>query len=191
MSGFAENGEPARRAAAPSNRAACRIYKVCGVSPCRGRTSNGNSNWDAGTTRAPSGTDTHIESSSDMATKDLGDRGEDIAARFLEAKGYVILDRNYRYERSELDIVCFEPASDSAAAGEVVFAEVKTRSGLGFGRPEESVSARKRRHIVRAARAYLYERKLEGAPCRFDVISIVVRDDGTPEIEHFERAFWA
>ncbi len=123
--------------------------------------------------------------------KDVGDRGEDIAARFLEAQGYVILDRNYRFQRAELDLVCYEPADDPAEGGELVFAEVKTRSGLGFGRPEESVSTGKQRHIARAARAYLYERRLESAPCRFDVISIVLRADGTPEIEHFKRAFWA
>lgn len=126
-----------------------------------------------------------------MTTKDLGDRGEAIAARYLEAEGYVILDRNYRYLRSELDLVCYEPAEDTSRGGEVVFAEVKTRSGLGYGRPEEAVSAVKQRHIARAAQAYLYERKLEKAPCRFDVISIVLDERGEPQIEHFKRAFWA
>lgn len=125
-----------------------------------------------------------------MTTKDLGDRGEDIAARYLEAQGYVILDRNYRYRRAELDLVCYAPGPDPAAGGEVVFAEVKTRSGLGYGRPEESVSAEKQRHMTRAARAYLYERRLESAPCRFDVISVLLREGAEPEIEHFKRAFW-
>lgn len=126
-----------------------------------------------------------------MATKDFGDRGEEIAARYLQEKGYVILDRNYRFERSEVDLICFEPAADSARDGELVFAEVKTRSGLGFGRPEESVSEAKRRHIVRAAQAYLHERRLEKSICRFDVISIVMRRGERPHIEHFKRAFWA
>lgn len=126
-----------------------------------------------------------------MTTKDLGDRGEEIAAGYLEAQGYVILDRNYRFQRAELDLVCYEPADDASMGGELVFAEVKTRSGLGYGRPEEAVSSNKQRHIVRAARAYLYERRLESAPCRFDVISILLRVDGEPEIEHFKRAFWA
>lgn len=126
-----------------------------------------------------------------MATKQLGDQGEQIAAEYLEAKGYVILDRNYRFERAELDIVCFEPAEDAARGGEIVFAEVKTRSGLGYGRPEEAISEQKRRHIVRAAQAYLHERRLERSPCRFDVVSIVLRNNADPEIEHFARAFWA
>jgi putative endonuclease len=126
-----------------------------------------------------------------MTGKEIGDRGEAIAARYLEAQGYVILDRNYRYQRAELDLVCYEPAEGESEGGELVFTEVKTRSGLGFGRPEEAVSSAKRRHLVRAARAYLYERRLEGAPCRFDVISIMVRGESEPDIEHFKRAFWA
>ncbi len=126
-----------------------------------------------------------------MTTKDLGDQGEEIAADYLKAQGYVILDRNYRYQRAELDLVCFEPSEDASAGGELVFAEVKTRSGLGYGRPEEAISSSKQRHLVRAAQAYLYERRLESAPCRFDVISILLREDDEPEIEHFKRAFWA
>lgn len=156
-----------------------------------------------------------------MSTKMLGDRGEDIAAAFLEAQGYVILDRNFRYRRAEIDLVCclpsdrssddrssagnapacnpvynpaarlFTGAADLPGRGEIVFVEVKTRSGLGYGHPEEAVSAEKQRHIVRAARAYLHERRFENVPCRFDVIAILVRGDRDPEIEHFKRAFWA
>lgn len=122
-----------------------------------------------------------------MSTKQFGDRGEALAAEYLEEQGYRILDRNYRFERSEIDLIAFSP--DEFA--ELVFVEVKTRSGLGFGRPEESVSDAKRRHIVRAAQAYLHERRLEKARCRFDVISIVLRADEQRDIEHFKRAFWA
>ena len=122
-----------------------------------------------------------------MSTKRIGDRGEVIAAAYLEAQGYTILERNYRFEHAEVDLVCFKPA---AQGGELVFTEVKTRSGLGFGRPEEAVTEEKKRHLIRAAKAYLYERKLEGSPCRFDVISIVLQGGQEPEIEHFEDAFW-
>lgn len=127
-----------------------------------------------------------------MSTKHYGDHGEDLAARYLEKSGYQILDRNYRFERSELDLVAFSPAEEGGPGSELVFVEVKIRSGLGFGRPEEAVSDAKRRHLVRAAQAYLHERRLEKARCRFDVISIVDRHgSGEPEIQHFERAFWA
>lgn len=125
-----------------------------------------------------------------MATKDIGDRGEDLAAAYFESRGYVILDRNYRYQRAEVDLVCWEPAQQGSG-GEIVFAEVKTRSGVGFGRPEESVSHEKQRRIVRAAQAYLHERRLEKAACRFDVLSIRLQGGREPMIEHFKRAFWA
>lgn len=127
-----------------------------------------------------------------MSTKSLGDSGEAIAASFLERIGYRILDRNYRFERSELDLIALSPGSPDGVGPEIVFVEVKTRSGLGFGRPEEAVSEAKRRHVVRAAQAYLHERRLEKARCRFDVISILLRAGADePEIEHFEQAFWA
>lgn len=125
-----------------------------------------------------------------MSTKEIGDRGEAIAAAYLERKGYTILDRNYRFERAEVDLICFMPAPKDEAGGELVFTEVKTRTGLGYGRPEEAVTEAKKRNLVRAAEAYLYERKLEGASCRFDVISILLRRGQQPQIEHFENAFW-
>ena len=121
--------------------------------------------------------------------KKTGDRGEALAARFLEAKGYTVLERNYRYEHGELDLVCFFPAAKYRAGGQVVFVEVKTRTGLDFGRPEEAVTEAKQRTLRHAAEAYLYERKLENAACRFDVVSIVLRPAQPPEIEHFEDAF--
>ncbi|MEX0748032.1 MAG: YraN family protein [Rhodothermales bacterium] len=126
-----------------------------------------------------------------MATKDLGDRGEEIAAHYLEEIGYVILERKYRFQRAEIDLICFAPSEQPEVRTELVFTEVKTRSSLAFGRPEEAVSYVKRQHLVRAARAYLHERRLESTPCRFDVISIVISKHGKPTIEHFERAFWA
>lgn len=126
-----------------------------------------------------------------MSNKALGDRGEALAASFLEEQGYVILERNYRFERAEVDLVCFEPAASYERGGELVFVEVKTRSGTGFGRPEEAVTPAKQRSLVRAAGAYLHERRLEGSPCRFDVLSIVLRPGRPPRIEHLKHAFWA
>ncbi|MFB3131038.1 MAG: YraN family protein, partial [Rhodothermales bacterium] len=89
-----------------------------------------------------------------MSTKEIGDRGEAIAAAYLERKGYTILDRNYRFERAEVDLICFLPARQYEAGGELVFAEVKTRTGLGYGRPEEAVTEAKKRNLIRAAEAY-------------------------------------
>jgi putative endonuclease len=118
-----------------------------------------------------------------------GLEGEELAARYLENAGFRILDRNYRFERAEIDIICFEPAVPYDLGGEIVFVEVKTRRGLRFGRPEEAVDAEKRNHLFRAAEAYLYERKLEGSPCRFDVIAVRL-DFSPPTIEHFRDAFF-
>ena len=119
----------------------------------------------------------------------VGRQGEEIAAAFLEDRGYRVLDTNYRFERNEIDIVCLSPAEDGGPGAEIVFVEVKTRSGERFGSPEDAVNTDKQQRIVEAARAYLYERRLEGAPCRFDVISIFMRPSA-PEIRHFEDAFW-
>ena len=125
-----------------------------------------------------------------MVDADLGRRGEDLAVAFLEELGYHVLDRNYRFERREVDVVCFAPAEDDRLGGEIVFVEVKTRSGDVFGRPEEAVGHEKQERVIEAARAYLYEKKLEGASCRFDVVSVMTGPSG-PEIEHFPDAFWS
>ena len=121
----------------------------------------------------------------------VGERGEDVAAAYLQEKGWRVLDRNYRFERAEIDLVCFEPAEQYEEGGEVVIVEVKARTGLGFGRPEEAVTPAKQRHIARATAAYLHERQLENARVRFDVVSVLLRPGRKPQIEHFRDAFRA
>lgn len=120
-------------------------------------------------------------------TRDTGLDGEALAARVLEAKGYTVLDRNYRFLREEIDLVCFAPWPDGEG-GEIVFVEVKARRGAGFGRPEDAVDAAKRQAIMRVAEAYLFERKLSGAIVRFDVVAVTY-GRGEPHVEHFENAF--
>lgn len=119
---------------------------------------------------------------SDRTTKQIGDHGEDLAASYLEAKGWLIFDRNYRFEKAELDIV----ATDR---NYIIFVEVKTRSNTYFGRPEEYVTPIKKRNLKKAAEAWIYERKMETAVCRFDIVSIVQRNKGAPEITHYKDAF--
>jgi len=125
-----------------------------------------------------------------MNTKTIGDRGESIAADHLKAKGYTIMDANYRFERNEVDLVCFDPEARKGR-GELVFVEVKTRSSLGFGLPEEAVDEEKQSRIIRVAKAYLYERNLEGSPSRFDVVAIVLNQDESPQVTHYTDAFTA
>ena len=123
-----------------------------------------------------------------MKKQTTGQTGEDIAAAFLEGKGMVVMERNYRYERAEVDMVCFEPAERYEAGGMIVFVEVKTRNGPGFGLPEEAVSLAKRKNLSYAARAFLYERQLENSPCRFDVVSVMM-DGEEPQVTHIRNAF--
>ena len=93
-----------------------------------------------------------------------GGEAEDAAARLLERHGLVVLARNYRTRLGEIDIV----ARDGAT---LVFVEVRMRSDAQYGGALESITARKRRRIVAAARAYLMRLRRE-PPCRFDVVSL-------------------
>lgn len=113
---------------------------------------------------------------------ELGQLGEQLAARLLEGKGYTLLARNWRYNRAEIDLI--------AKVDEVlVFVEVKTRSTDAFGPPDAFVSARKKRLMAGAATAYMAEVGHEWE-FRFDIISIVMRAGQSPSIVHYEDAFF-
>jgi putative endonuclease len=108
---------------------------------------------------------------------------ERLAACFLRLKGYSILASGYRFRGKEIDVVARDGAN-------VVFVEVKFRSGRGKGLPRESVGALKQRHIAFAASGFLVERGLEDAGCRFDVIEIEMRQGGLAmHLEHLPGAF--
>jgi putative endonuclease len=110
-------------------------------------------------------------------------RGEDAAAAFLEENGYRLEARNVRTGRGEIDIVAWSPE------GTLVFVEVKTRSGDGFGGPEGAVASRKMDSIARAAGAYMSRIKYEWA-IRFDVIAVVLQDDRIRHLRHIPDAFF-
>ena len=114
----------------------------------------------------------------------LGKEGERAALECLRSRGYRILDCNYRTPAGELDIV----AQDGE---EVVFVEVKTRSGLDYGEPEWAVNQRKRRHLIRASLFYLLRRGLQDRPCRFDVAAVRKTDQGTLKVHLIPNAFGA
>lgn len=124
----------------------------------------------------------------DKARKRVGQGGEDLAARYLQDKGYRILERNYRFQRAEVDLVCFQPAKNYTDGGELVFVEVKTRSSHTYGVPETAVDISKQKNLRKAALAYLYEHRMEGAYCRFDVLAIS-RTSSQVDIHHIENAF--
>jgi len=108
--------------------------------------------------------------------------GEDLAIDYLAGLGLEIIVRNWRHKRAEIDIICRE-------GGILVFVEVKTRSGLSFGRPEEMVGHRKKRLVFSAASAYMYKTGYEGE-IRFDILSIIGSPGKPPEIQYFRDAYY-
>ena len=114
--------------------------------------------------------------------KRVAGRGEEKAARMLEEKGYRILERNYRAQRGEIDIIAMENET-------VVFVEVKTKVHDGFGEPEDWVDSRKQAQLGKVAMGYLMDKQLEGVDCRFDVVTVT--DHGNRwQIRHIVDAFW-
>jgi len=112
-----------------------------------------------------------------------GVKGELLALDFLVKKGYNLLQQNWRHQHKEVDLIM--------SLGEwLVIIEVKTRRGLGFGFPEESVTAGKQAFLKMAAEAY-FEAHAGFGKVRFDVISIVLheRNDEVQELLHLEDAF--
>lgn len=101
----------------------------------------------------------------------LGRWGEKVAAHFLEAKGYVIVERNWRTGRGELDLV----AQDGST---LVFVEVKTRRGQEYGTPEESITPRKQEKLLELVQNYLTNHQLGEAEWRVDVVAIELDKGG-------------
>jgi putative endonuclease len=121
-----------------------------------------------------------------MATKDeLGRAGEQRAVAHLTARGFDILDRNWRAPGGEVDVV-------ARAGGQLVFVEVKTRRTDLFGDPLEAVDAPKRARIWRLAHAWCaaHPDDAAGRPCRLDVIGITGTDPATARLEHMEDLPW-
>ena len=118
-----------------------------------------------------------------LQRRQTGQTGEEIAARFLHRKGFRILERNYRCDVGEIDLI----AEDR---GTVVFVEVKTRKSLASGAPEEAVDREKRRKIIRAAQRYLQPWSRWPQHVRFDVVGIELGEDDRPaDIRHTPGAF--
>ena len=117
------------------------------------------------------------------ARKATGDRGEAIAARHLEAKGYVILARQWRHGHGELDLIAEQ-------AGVLVFVEVRARHGEAYGAPEETLGPAKREKLMETAQAWLSINDRLESPARIDVIAIDLNSrDEVARITHYENAF--
>ncbi len=111
----------------------------------------------------------------------LGKKGEDEAVAFLQQKGYRILERNYRFHKSEIDIIAQIDQT-------LVAVEVKTRSTAVFGDPQDFVKPKQIKHLIEALDHYIVMRDLD-LDVRFDVIGIVKNQFKT-QIEHLEDAFF-
>ena len=113
--------------------------------------------------------------------KELGNKGEQIAAKYLQKEGYKILARNWYFDHKEVDIIAKQ-------GDEIVIVEVKTREGDYFEEPWEAVSTAKIRNLVEIADVWLNQNNID-LDTRFDVISIVFSDDVHYELTHFPGAF--
>ncbi len=107
-----------------------------------------------------------------------GREGEVLAAKYLQEKGFTILETNWRFRHKEIDIIAI-------CDREIIFVEVKTRKNTNFGQPEEAVNHYKQKHLIDAAEAYMIEKNLD-LDARFDVITII----NNSHIKHYQYAFY-
>ena len=114
--------------------------------------------------------------------KVTGIKGEEEAARFLTRCGYAILEKNVRTRMGEIDLVAKEGKT-------LVFVEVKTRRDLEGDPPQAGVHTRKQNKLGKLAQSYLRAKRLREQPCRFDVVAVVVNDEGAVKaIRHIPNA---
>jgi putative endonuclease len=114
--------------------------------------------------------------------RDLGVRGEQLAAAHLASLGYTVLDRNYRSGRREIDLIVQRGTL-------VAFVEVKTRAGDGFGHPLEAITALKRREVERVAVRWQQRNGRPWQQYRFDAVGVLIRRGAEPVIVHIPNAW--
>lgn len=119
-----------------------------------------------------------------MSKNDIGARGEDAAAAYLERIGMTLVERNWRCKAGEIDIVALDHE-------DLVLIEVKTRRTDRKGSPEEAVSPAKQKRLVRLARAYAAHAGLDAPTIRFDVIAISPIAEDRALLRHHKGAFEA
>ncbi len=109
-----------------------------------------------------------------------GDHGEDLAARFLQERGYQLVRQNFRYGHAEIDLIMQK-------GNLLVFVEVKTRRNAEYGYPEEFVSKKQAAQIIRAAEHFIVQQDWQGN-IRFDIIAILT--EPATDIQHLPDAFY-
>ncbi len=112
---------------------------------------------------------------------DLGKNGEEIAATYLEKRGYIVLARNYRYLKAEVDLIV-------RFGNTIIGVEVKTRSTRDFGNPQEFIKKKQVQNLVLALDHYVQDIPTP-VEVRIDVVAIIANELGY-DIEHIENAFY-
>ena len=115
-------------------------------------------------------------------SKRLGERGEDAAAAYLERIGMTVVERNWRCPSGEVDIVALD-------GNEIVLIEVKTRSSVAKGLPEEAITPTKQRRYRKIAAAYLQHAGTAEPGVRFDAITVLAVGDDRALLRHHRAAF--
>ena len=114
--------------------------------------------------------------------RELGVRGEEMAAAYLKRKGFRIVEVNVRCRLGEIDLVAMEGET-------VVIVEVKSKRGRSHGSPEDMLTAAKQRRLTLLARTYLQRRRWLSRPARFDVVAIDWEESGGERIRYYRDAF--
>jgi len=115
-----------------------------------------------------------------MTKDELGNWGEEYSVGYLQKKGFQVVERNYRFQKNEIDIVVKH-------GSELIIVEVKTRQTAEIGEPWRAVTKAKQKQIIKVADHYVQANQFD-MNVRFDIISIVHNSYRT-EIEHIEGAF--
>jgi len=113
---------------------------------------------------------------------ELGKKGECIAKDFLLQNGYEILDENWVYGRAEIDLIAYKNRT-------IIFVEVKARTGVAFGEPEDFVTLAKQKQMELASMEYI-ELMNHQNEIRFDIIAVTFNKNNTYTLKHIEDAFW-
>jgi putative endonuclease len=115
-----------------------------------------------------------------MTKDELGNWGEEYSVIYLQKKGYEVVERNYRFQKNEIDII-------AKFGNNLIIVEVKTRQTAEIGEPWRAVTKSKQKQIIKVANQYVQANQIE-LDVRFDIVSIVHNSYRT-EIEHIEGAF--
>lgn len=114
--------------------------------------------------------------------KEIGKYGEDIASSYLEKLGYSIICRNFVTSTAEIDIIAIDK-------NEYIFVEVKTRISKRYGEGIDAITESKKKHIINAAKYFIYKNKLENENIRFDIIEVYINEK-SKIINHVKGVFF-